>query len=290
MVLKNGGLFKQKLSGGDTVSSRIGEVVLQGETAYQSYGIWESKTLGKCLVIDGDLRSSQLDLDTYHEALVHPAMLAHGEPRKVLILGGVDGATAFEVLRYPCVKEVVMVDVDRELVNVCFEYLPEWHRGGFDDPRLEMRFENIFKFVTERDEKFDVIICDLPDSHEEVEPGKAFHSVGFYTLLKGLISAGGLLSTQAGALALFDLNTHKQVREKLGEVFANTRSSMVAHDSFFVPWSFVVAFDTRFWPETMLASSFQQGLERHAIELSHFDSESLAASFTLAKRIKAELK
>jgi spermidine synthase len=111
-----------------------------GRTAFQEVAILDTQEYGKMLVIDGRTQSAEEDEYIYHEALVHPAMLTHPEPRQVLIIGGGEGASLREVLRYRSVERVVMVDIDRELVELCQKWLPEWHQGAFQDPRVELVF------------------------------------------------------------------------------------------------------------------------------------------------------
>src|SRR3972149_10779996 len=109
-----------------------------GATRFQKAEIITTKSFGRCLVLDGKIQSSELDEFIYHEALVHPAMLAHPKPEAVLIAGGGEGATLREVLAHRSVKRVVMVDLDQEGVELCRRHLPAWHQGSFDDPKVEL--------------------------------------------------------------------------------------------------------------------------------------------------------
>src|SRR5512138_1874610 len=90
--------------------------------------------------LHGRIQSTSRDEFIYHEALVHPALLCHPDPRRVFIVGGGEGATLREVLRHRSVQRALMVDIDEEVVQRCRELLPEWHQGAFEDPRTELRF------------------------------------------------------------------------------------------------------------------------------------------------------
>ncbi|MFU1924427.1 hypothetical protein ACM6PT_45715, partial [Klebsiella pneumoniae] len=79
-------------------------------------------------------------------------------PRDVLIIGGGEGATLREVLSHASVRRAVMVDLDRELVELCREHLFQWHQGAFDDPRLNLVIDDGMRFVATTQERFDVII------------------------------------------------------------------------------------------------------------------------------------
>jgi spermidine synthase len=154
-------------------------------------GSYESHNPGshgpdRILYLDGVQQSSLYGDAAYHEALVHPSMLVHPNPRRVAIIGGGEGATLREVLKHNTVEEVVMVEIDEELVALCREHLPEWsdctdHGGSdatscFDDSRVTVSFEDAFAWFVEsfggakgRRERFDVIIMDALDPDHYVE-------------------------------------------------------------------------------------------------------------------------
>ena len=110
----------------------IKKILYSGRTDFQSVDIVDSVGFGICLVLDGKIQSSECDEFIYHEALVHPAMLSHPNPETVFIAGGGEGATLREALCYKSVKKVVMVDIDKQVVDVCRNYLPTIHQNAFD--------------------------------------------------------------------------------------------------------------------------------------------------------------
>lgn len=113
------------------------------------------------------MQSAAYDEYIYHECLVHPAMLAHNAPGQVFIGGGGELATAREVLRHKTVQRCLMVDIDKTVVDMAREQLPEWGNGCFDDPRLEVVYDDAFaRLAMEPDSTFDVIIMDICDPVE----------------------------------------------------------------------------------------------------------------------------
>src|SRR4030066_1754846 len=98
---------------------RIKRVIYSGRTEFQSIEIIDSTSFGICLVLDGKIQSSECDEFIYHEALVHPAMLSHPNPERVFIPGGGEGATLRDVLYHTSVRKAVMVDIDKEVVDIC---------------------------------------------------------------------------------------------------------------------------------------------------------------------------
>src|SRR5689334_12177005 len=93
----------------------VDKCLVKRTTAMQDVEIVETPSYGTMLLLDGLVQSSEDDEHTYHEALVHPGMIAHACPKQVLIIGGGEGATLREVLRYRSVEQVTMVDIDGEL-------------------------------------------------------------------------------------------------------------------------------------------------------------------------------
>jgi spermidine synthase len=219
----------------------VKKVYAFGRTKYQTYLVVEFDDLGKALVIDGKTQSAVVDEHVYHESLVQPAMVAHGSPRSVLILGGGEGATAREILKFPSVNRVVMVDIDEEIVNVCKELLPEWHRGAFDDPRLKLVIDDAEHYVNTTSEKFDVVIADLVDP-EEGGPAWRLYTKEFYELLKSRLNRGGVFVTQATSPTLTS-KVHATIFNTVKAVFRHAISYYVYIRSFEGLWGFVMGSD-----------------------------------------------
>ncbi|TET38050.1 MAG: polyamine aminopropyltransferase [Dehalococcoidia bacterium] len=197
----------------------IREIIYSGKTEFQSIEIIESSGFGTCLVLDGKIQSSEADEFIYHEALVHPPMIAHPHPERVFIAGGGEGATLREVLNYRSVKSVVMVDIDKEVVDICRRFLPSFHQGSFEDSRLELLYVDAKKHLEGCQEKFDVIIIDLP---EPVAGGPAYllHTKEFFEILRERLAPKGILSLQAGSSSWGNHEIFTAISHTLKAVFA----------------------------------------------------------------------
>eukprot|EP00970_Alexandrium_tamarense_P010044 scaffold2000_cov124-Alexandrium_tamarense.AAC.10 len=161
----------------DTLQRRAFDLkknVASEETDYQHVDIYEVinpryrsiAQYEKSLSRDGILQSSLYGETSYHEALVHPAMLSHLNPKRVAIVGGGEGATLREVLKHKTVDTVVMLEIDENNVNILRQHLPEWSdcdelpssmKSCFDDPRADVRFVDAFKWFTNN---FDINSAD----------------------------------------------------------------------------------------------------------------------------------
>jgi spermidine synthase len=194
-----GNWFLDQDSPTDLVAVKRDEVLATGKTSFQEYEIFVSVLWGKALILDGRLQCAELDEFVYHEALVHPALVAHPNPRRVLVMGGGEGATLREVLRHPQVAQAVMVDIDEELVEVCRSLLPTFHRGAFDDPRTSLVFADGRAWLAHQpDGSFEVIILDLPEPLEE-GPASLLFTREMYELVLRKLSPGGLVAVQSGS-------------------------------------------------------------------------------------------
>ncbi len=118
----------------DIYSHGVSRILAYKKTAFQEMYIVESGAYGKALVLDGKWQSCTGDEFIYHEALVQPAMIAHQEPKTALILGGGEGATTRELLRWKTIEKVMMIDIDGDVVAACKEHLPEMHQGRRTTP------------------------------------------------------------------------------------------------------------------------------------------------------------
>lgn len=209
-------------------------------TPFQDLAIVDTPAYGKALILDGNWQSCVADEFLYHEPLVHPAMLCHGEPRSVAILGGGEGAALREVLRWKTVNRAVMIDLDGEVVEACKTHLPEMHRGAFDDLRTEVLIADARDWLRSCDEQFDVLISDLA---EPLEHGPAFElfTVDYFQHVRRLLKPNGVFSLQAGSVAPHDIRLYARVANTVAQVFDHVRLSASAVPSFCTNWGFILA-------------------------------------------------
>ncbi len=221
----------------------VSDVLAWKKTEYQTMGVVQSPLFGKALILDGKWQSCTADEFLYHEPLVHPAMIFHGGPESVAILGGGEGATAREVLRWKTVERVVMIDIDGQVVDACRQHLAEMHRGAFDDPRLDVIIGDAVDWLGQTDERFDVLISDLS---EPVEEGPSFRlfTREYFAKAKRILAPRGIFVLQAGSVSPVDIIPHARLIRTVGSVFEHVRPFASAIPSFAQPWGFAVASST----------------------------------------------
>lgn len=161
------------------------------QTPYQLVEVFETDTWGNLMTIDGMVMLSEKDEFVYHEMMAHVAMFTHPNPKRVLIIGGGDGGTAREVLRHPSVEKVDMVEIDEAVVRASKLHMPEV--GDFDNPKLNVIFENGLTFVDGPENAYDVIIIDGSDP---VGPAVDLFKKEFYQKCHRCLTDDGVLVSQ----------------------------------------------------------------------------------------------
>ncbi len=219
---------------------KIKKVFVTEKTPYQEIMFAEIEEFGRALIIDNLIQSTERDEYIYHESLVHPAMLIHPDPRKVLIIGGGEGATLREVLKYKSVEEAVMVDIDEKVVEFSKKYLEFMHRGSFYDKRARVVIMDGLKYVRETpDKSFDVVILDLTDPYAG-EVAKPLYSEEFYKDIYRILRDDGVMVTQAGN-SFYYKKDYEYVYNNVRKVFPYTAEYWVWVPSFNYTCNFVLA-------------------------------------------------
>jgi spermidine synthase len=171
------------------------EIIFAETTAHQRMVLtrWREDVR---LYLNGHLQFSSVDEYRYHEALVHPAMIAADRRANVLILGGGDGLAARQVLAYPEVERIEIVDIDARVTGLFRSHrlLTALNGNALNDPRVRVHNTDAFRFLQESDALYDVILIDLPDPSAP-ELGKLY-STAFYGLAGRRLAAGGMLAAQ----------------------------------------------------------------------------------------------
>ena len=171
-------------------------IVFSTQSAYQRIVLteWHGDLR---LFLNGHLQFASVDEYRYHEALVHPAMALSSSRQRVLIIGGGDGLSAREVLKYPEVLEIDLVDMDRAMTDLARRDLriARLNKNALSHPKVRILNEDGFTFLQQPHEAYGVIVVDLPDPR--VAGLSKLYSVEGYRLFKRHLSPGGLLVTQA---------------------------------------------------------------------------------------------
>lgn len=207
--------FVERLHNGYGQSFSVDEMLYELRTEHQELIIFRNATFGRIMALDGIVQTTERDEFIYHEMLTHVPLLAHGDVRRVLIIGGGDGGMLREVLKHPGVESVTQVEIDQAVIDMCRRFLPGHSDGAFDDPRVSIVIEDGVDYVRQCRQRYDLIISDCTDP---VGPGEVLFSSKFYEGCKGCLNSGGVFVAQNG-VAFLQLDEVRTTQQRLSPYF-----------------------------------------------------------------------
>lgn len=213
-------------------------IVFKQSSPYQRIVVTDGRA-GTRLFLNGNLQFHSKDEYRYHEALVHPAMAAHGAPKRVLVLGGGDGMAVREILKYPSVEQITLVELD-PLMTALFRDTPKLaalNGHSLSSPKLRIVNADAFGWLERQADTFDVIVIDFPDP-SNFALGKLY-TASFYELVDQHLGAGGyaVVQTTSPLIARRSFWTVVTTLEAVGL----TTTPYHAHVPSFGEWGFVLA-------------------------------------------------
>ncbi len=260
-----------------------------GRSEWQAYEVWETPRFGKLFRLDGCFMSSERDEFYYHENLIHVPAVAHPGPRRALIIGGGDGGSADELLKYPGIERIVIAELDAKVVDLSRRHLREVHHGALDDPRVEVRIGDGMRYVHEdgpaAGERYDLIVLDLTDP---VGPAEGLYAADFFAACKALLAEGGALTLHIGT-PVFQPERVRELVARLRQVFLRVRPYFLYVPLYGSLWGMACASDT-LDPAALDADEVDRRLATRAIrELQHFNGAVHCAQFAQPNHLRALL-
>ena len=162
------------------------------QSPFQKIDILESEEFGRFFTLDGYMMVTEKDEFIYHEMIVHVAMATNLNIKKVLVIGAGDGGTVRELTRYPTIEHLDMVEIDKMVVDVCKEFLPQT-ACKLDDPRVHLYFEDGLRYIRSKENEYDLIIVDSTDPFG---PGEGLFTKEFYGNCFKALTEDGILVNQ----------------------------------------------------------------------------------------------
>jgi spermidine synthase len=173
----------------------VDKVLFESKTEHQYLLIFQNALFGRVMALSGIVQTTEKDEFIYHEMMAHVPILAHGNVKRVLIVGGGDGGILREVCRHPAIEQITLVEIDQLVIDMARQYLPNHSCGAFDDPRVNIVINDGYEYVRTTDSNFDVIISDSTDP---IGPGEVLFTSDFYAYCKRCLGNDGILVTQNG--------------------------------------------------------------------------------------------
>lgn len=224
------------------------QIIYQKQTQYQKLTLTRSNTNRDYrLYIDGHIQFSSRDEYRYHEALVHPVMSIPGKVDNVLVLGGGDGLAVREILKYPQVKSIDLVDIDPEMTRMGKELpmLAMLNKQSLHNDKVNVFNQDAFVFINQPGKFYDRVIIDMPDPHNEAI--NKLYSKEFYHMIERRMAENGILVSQSSS-PFFTRRTYWGIEKTLSSTFENTESYHITVPSFGV-WGFHMARNQLSFPE-----------------------------------------
>jgi spermidine synthase len=245
LFLIGGFIFSEQLMTIAESSTYQEPIIFSKSTPYQRIVI-TCKGKEVRLFLNGNLQFNSRDEYRYHEALVHPAMASLKNPEKVLVLGGGDGMAVRELLKYPSLKTIQLVDLDPEMTKLfrAEGLLSQLNNNSLSDPRVSVINQDAFIWLRSSKEKYDCAIIDFPDP-SNFSLGKLYSDT-FYKTVKRALKPGGVVVIQSTS-PFFAKNSYWCVVNTLESVGFHT-TPYHAYVPSFGDWGYVLASVDKFEP------------------------------------------
>ena len=187
--------YTETLHEGFRARYEVTDVVYDSNTPHQRLMVFDTVSFGRLMSLDGITQVTMADEYVYHEMLSHLPILAHGNVKDVLIIGGGDGGLAEEALKHGGIERLVMVEIDAGVIDFARAHWQALNRNCFDDPRFKLVIADGKDFAATSSDRFDVVVIDSTDP---IGPGEVLFTKSFYADCKRLLKPGGVLLTQNG--------------------------------------------------------------------------------------------
>jgi len=261
----------------------IEKIITSQKSKFQNILIFDSKYFGRILTLDKVIQITEFDHFYYSEMLSHIPIITHGKVKRVLIIGGGDGAIAHEVLKHNSIKEVFICEIDQDVINLSIKYLKKINFGSLKNPKVKIIIEDASQFIKRNNFKnyFDLIIADRPDP---IGPGKNLFKIKFYKDIKNALSNSGIAVFQNG-VPFFQKKELKDAMKHLKSTFNYSGVYLTV-----VP-TYIGGYMALTWSSNAIDISKKVNLDKHSkvinkLNTQYYTKEIHYTSFILPKWIK----
>tara|TARA_B100000530_G_scaffold92903_1_gene56968 strand:+ start:1925 stop:2767 length:843 start_codon:yes stop_codon:yes gene_type:complete len=261
----------------------IEKIITSQKSKFQNILIFDSKYFGRILTLDKVIQITEFDHFYYSEMLSHIPIITHGKVKRVLIIGGGDGAIAHEVLKHNSIKEVFICEIDQDVINLSIKYLKKINFGSLKNPKVKIIIEDASQFIKRNNFKnyFDLIIADRPDP---IGPGKNLFKIKFYKDIKNALSNSGIAVFQNG-VPFFQKKELKDTIKHLKSTFNYSGVYLTV-----VP-TYIGGYMALTWSSNAIDISKKVNLDKHSkvinkLNTQYYTKEIHYTSFILPKWIK----
>lgn len=174
------------------ISFKVKQHLFHDQSDFQTVDVLDTYEYGRLMTLDGLVMVTEKDEFIYHDMIVHPAMAVHPNPKRVLVIGGGDGGTVRELVRYPSIEAIDMVEIDKMVCNVAKDFFPSIS-SALNHPKVNLCYEDGVKWVADKSDYYDIILIDSTDP---IGPGEGLFTTEFYSNCHRALTAEGILVNQ----------------------------------------------------------------------------------------------
>ena len=182
-----------EFSKGRALDYKIKKYLYSEKTPFQEIEIFDTEYFGRMFTLDGVVMMSEFDEFAYHEMIAHVPLMSHPNPRRVLVIGGGDGGTIREILKYASIEEVHLCEIDKRVVELCYEFFPKIS-NFMKDSKVKHVYDDGIKYIENHKEYFD---CIIVDSTDPIGPGEVLFKRPFYEKMYHALRENGICTTQS---------------------------------------------------------------------------------------------
>lgn len=260
-----------------SLSMRTTKTLFSKRSNYQEILIVETPQYGRVLLLNNKFQTTDIDEFIYHEMIAHVALYSHPTPSKVLVIGGGDGGTVREVLKYQSVKHVELVEIDSDVVEASKKYFPHLS-SGFSDPRCKIIIADGVEYIKNISSSYDIIIVDSTDP---VGPAANLFTKDFYTAAYTSLKVDGIFVSQTESPFLhmdFIIKTNKTLSAIFSVVHLYTAP--------------IPTYPSGFWSFTIGSKKYDPSapLKKGAINTRYYSPEIHKASFALPRFLEDAIR
>lgn len=239
-------IFTESLNANFGFFYTVNKTVQKAQTAFQKIELLDTDEFGKVLLLDNITQIGERSEFCYHEPMVHPALCSHPKPESVLIIGGGDGGILREVLRYPVVKRIELVELDDQVISFARRHLKRVHRGAFSDPRVRINIADGRLFTSEHPAEFDIIIMDMTDPSG---PSRRLYSREFFRTARAALKNGSGIFVMHSESPIVRPAAFACINKTLSSVFPHVNRLYTYIQMYGVLWSFALSSQTEYAKE-----------------------------------------
>jgi spermidine synthase len=259
---------------------RVDRMLIDTVTPYQRLRIFDNEAVGKVFLLDDVVMLTERDEYIYHEMLVHPALLAHPDPKRILIVGGGDGGTLREVVKHPEVEEAVLCEIDEVVIAESRRHLP-FTAVGLDHPKSTVVVGDALEYIRNHRASFDVI---LVDSTDPVGCAEGLFRNPFYEDVKKALKKGGIMAQQTES-PIYEITWFTRIYKELDASFPHVHCYQAVIPMYpGALWTFTLA-GTDTDPRLHFSRNRALALE----DLRYYSAEMHEAAFVLPRWVRTEL-